>query len=143
LILLDANALMYLLLDKPAAFEVVRLLRAGNCGIPAPCVAEVRDQLIRRHSITEEDFLARTGPLVDVGVVGLPVDIQVARWAGDIRAAHYARSGAALSLADCLLLASAMDGDQIATADAAVLRVARALDIGTIPLLDSLGRRPG
>ena len=133
---------MYLLLDKPAAAEVATLLRSGDCGVPAPCVAEVRDQLIRRHPITEEEFLKRTEPLVDVGIVGLPIDIKAVRWAGEIRAAHYSRSRAALSLADCFLLASAVDGDQIATADAAVIRVARALDIGVIPLLDSQGRRP-
>jgi predicted nucleic acid-binding protein len=142
LILLDANALISVVLAEPAAFEVVGLLRSDDCGVPVPCVAEVRDQLIRRHAITEEEFWARTGPLVDVGVVGLPVDIEVARWAGDIRAEYYSRSGAALSLADCLLLASAAEGDQIATADAAVIRVARALDVGVIPLLDSRGRRP-
>lgn len=143
MILLDANALIYLLLDKPAAVEVAGLLESGDCGIPAPCIAEVRDQLLRHHPITEEQFLERTSPLVDVGVAGLPIDIPTAQWAGDIRAAHYSRSGAALSLADCFLLASAMEGDRIATADAAVIRVARALDIGVIPLLDSRGNRPG
>jgi predicted nucleic acid-binding protein len=143
LILLDANALVSFLLDEPGACEVEELMQSRECGVPAPCVAEVRDLLIRRHAITEEEFLERTGPLVDVSVAGLPVDIQLAQWAGDIRAAHYSRSRSALSLADCLLLASAEEEDEIASADSAVIRVARELDIGVIPLLDSRGRRPG
>ncbi len=119
------------------------LLWSGECGMPAPCVTEVRDLLIRRHAITEEQFLERVGPLIDATVVGLPIDVLVSQWAGDIRAAHYSRQGTALSLADCLLLASAEEGDEIATADAAVIRVAEALGVGIIPLLDSRGRRPG
>jgi PIN domain nuclease of toxin-antitoxin system len=143
LILLDANALISFLLDEPGASEVEGLMRSRECGMPAPCVAEVRDLLIRRHAVTEERFLARVGPLADVMVVGLPVDIPLAQWAGDIRAAHYSRKESALSLADCLLLASAENEDEIATADPSVIRIARALDIGVIPLLDSQGRRPG
>lgn len=143
MILLDTNALVSFLLNEPGACEVEELMRSRECGMPAPCVAELRDLLIRRHAITEERFLAKVGPLTDVTVLGLPVDIPLAQWAGDIRAAHYSRRESALSLADCFLLASAEDGDEIATADPAVLRIARELDIGTIPLLDSRGRRPG
>jgi predicted nucleic acid-binding protein len=143
LILLDANALVSFLLDEPGASEVEELMQSRECGVPTPCVSEVRDLLIRRHAITEEKFQERTAHLVGVNMVDLPIDIQVARWAGDIRAAHYSRLEAPLSLADCLLLASAEEEDEIATADSAVIRVARALDIGTIPLLDSRGRRPG
>lgn len=75
-------------------------------------------------------------------VVGLPINILIAQRAGEIRAAHYSRRSSPLSLADCLLLASAEDDNEIATADADVLRVAEKLGIGTIPLLDSQGRRP-
>lgn len=142
MILLDANALVSFLLNEPGACEVEELMQFQECGMPAACVAEVRDLLIRRHAITEEQFLARVSPLTDVMVVGLPVDIPLAQWAGDIRAAHYSRKGSALSLADCFLLASAEDEDEIATADPAVLRIARELGIGTIPLLDSRGNRP-
>jgi PIN domain. len=143
LILLDANALLFLLLDKPAAPEVAELLRSRDCAIPAPCVAEVLDNLMRRHAISQEEFLERVGPLVDVTVDGLPIDIPVAQWAGEIRAAHYSRGRVALSLADCLLLASAEGDDEIASADAAVLKTAEKLGIGVIPLLDSRGRRAG
>jgi hypothetical protein len=49
----------------------------------------------------------------------------------------------ALSLADCLLLASAEPDDEIATADRAVIEIARKLEVPVIPLLDSRGQRPG
>jgi predicted nucleic acid-binding protein len=87
--------------------------------------------------------LQRIGPVVDELVLGLPIDIPIAQRAGQIRAAHYSRGKTPISLADCLLLACAEENDEIATADSAVIRVARALNIGTIPLLDSQGRRPG
>jgi predicted nucleic acid-binding protein len=143
LILLDTNALLSFLLDRPAASEVAELLRSRDCGMPVSCVAEVKDRLIRRHAISQEAFLERVEPLVDVAVADLPIDIEVAQWAGEIRAAHYARDGMALSLADCMLLASAEGDDEIATSDAAVIETAGKLGIGTIPLLDSQGRRPG
>lgn len=142
MILLDANALISLLLDEPAAPEIAKLMRSGDCGTPAPCVAEVKDRLIRRHGISEEEFLERVGPLVDVAVAGVPVGVPVAQRAGGIRASHYSRERAALSLADCLLLASAEGDDEIATADAAVIATASKLGIGVIRLLNSRGRRP-
>lgn len=143
MILLDSNALISLLLDQPAGSEVAQLMRSSDCAITAPCVTEVLDRLMRTHAISRDQFLERVEPLVDTTLDGLPIDIPVAQWAGEIRAAHYARDGAALSLADCLLLASAEDEDEIATADTAVIRAAEELGIGVIPLLDSRGRRAG
>jgi predicted nucleic acid-binding protein len=140
--LLDANALIAFLLDEPAAPEVAELLRRDRCAIPAPCVAEVLDRLMRRHSISELEFAERVGPLLDETLIGLGVDVRVGQRAGEIRAGHYARAGAALSLADCLLLAAAGSGDEIATADAAVVVTARRLGLGVIPLRNSRGHRP-
>lgn len=142
MILLDANALLSLLLDQPAAPEVAELLRSRDCGIPAPCVAEVADRSMRRHAISRNQFIERVGPLIDERVVGLAIDVPVAQRAGEIRAADYDRDGTALSLADCLLLASAGHDDEIATADAAVIATAEKLGIGVIALPDSGGRRP-
>lgn len=62
--------------------------------------------------------------------------------AGEIRASHYHRKTAALSLADCVLLAAAGPEDEIATSDRAVAVAAHHLGIGLIPLLDSQGERP-
>jgi rRNA-processing protein FCF1 len=71
-----------------------------------------------------------------------PVDESVA-WRGALlRARHYHRSTSALSLADCVLVASAGPDDSIATADPAVATAARAEGIDVIALPSSSGQRP-
>jgi hypothetical protein len=47
-----------------------------------------------------------------------------------------------MSLADCFLVASVVDGVSIATADRPVAEIARAEGIEVIALPDSTGRRP-
>jgi predicted nucleic acid-binding protein len=108
---------------------------------PAACVAEVVDKLVRRHGIVAENLAERLGPLFNEAIAVVAVDPQTAWRAGEIRASHYHRKTAALSLADCLLLAAAGPDDEIATSDRAVAATAHRLGIGLIPLLDSKGER--
>lgn len=140
--LLDANALLALLLARPAEEEVATLLHRGGCATPTPCMTEVVDQLVRRRGLTPDQVVEQFGPLVDEAVSVRPLDAEIAWRAGEIRAAHYRRKDAALSLADCALLASAGPGDEIATSDRAVCATAGRLGIDLIPLLDSNGERP-
>jgi predicted nucleic acid-binding protein len=142
LILLDANALIALLRDEPAASEVERLLHARECATPASCLTEVVDRLIRRSAVSPEEIVDRVEPLIQAKLAILPVENRLAWWAGELRGVHYARGDVDLSLADCLLLAAAEPEDELATSDGAVARVAHALDIDVIPLPDSSGRRP-
>jgi predicted nucleic acid-binding protein len=58
----------------------------------------------------------------------------VACHAAEIRARHYHRSSRPISLADAVLVASARQGDQIATADPDVLAVADAEGLELVPL---------
>lgn len=63
--------------------------------------------------------------------------------AGDLRAVHYHRERSAVSLADCLALATAESvGEALATPDPALAAMARAEGIEVIPLPDSRGHRP-
>lgn len=140
--LLDANAFVAVLRREPGALEVADLLRSRECATPAPCVAEVVDKLVRRHGIVADDLAERLGPLFEELIAVLAVDSQTAWRAGEIRATHYRRSTCALSLADCVLLATAGPDDEIATSDRAVAATAHRLGIGLIPLLDSKGERP-
>jgi predicted nucleic acid-binding protein len=142
LILLDANALISLLRGQPAAQEVATLLREGNCAIPAACLAEVVDLLVRIYEIEPLILSERLGALIDEVVPVLPADQRIAWRAGELHATHYHRIRAALSLADCLLLATAEPDDRIATADAAVIATAQKLGIASTPLLDSRGEMP-
>jgi len=141
-ILLDANALISLLRDQPAATEVSELLRKDNCAMPATCLSEVVDRLTRKHRVDADAVSMLLGPLIEEVIHVLPVDRQIAWCAGEIRSAHYDRKTRALSLADCILLASAGAEEEIATSDRVVGLIARELEIGVIPLPDSNGNRP-
>jgi predicted nucleic acid-binding protein len=65
----------------------------------------------------------------------VPIDERIARDAADIRARRYHRTRAPVSLADCMLLAATGEGDALATADGALIRVAEAeeLQIRALP----------
>ncbi|MGB7589008.1 MAG: PIN domain-containing protein [Solirubrobacterales bacterium] len=140
--LFDASALLSLVLGQPGEAEVSALLRQGSCAIPAPCLAEVIDKLVRQHGVEPAAVSEHLGPLIDEAIQVVPVERRLAWRAGELHAEYYNRKTAALSLADCILLAAAGPGDEIATSDRAVAAVARKLGIKLIPLPDSRGRRP-
>jgi len=122
--------------------EVRELLRRGDCAIPAPCLGEVVDRLIRRDGYASEDVTGKLAPLLSEIVAIPPVDMAVGLRAGVLRSEHYHRKKAPLSQVDCLVLAMARDGDAIATSDGSLINVAIRLEIPVIPLPDSEGRRP-
>jgi predicted nucleic acid-binding protein len=141
LILLDANALLALLKDEPAAGEVAALLRGGDCATPASCLSEVVDRLIRRSGVRAEDVVDRLEPLIDASLTILPIENRAGWQAGEFRGIHYGRGSTDLSLADCILLAVAGPGDELATADRDLATVAANHDISVIALPDSKGNR--
>ena len=142
MILLDTNAMLSVLWNEVSADEVAELLRGGDCAIVSPCLSEVVDQLIRCGGNPPASLGEKLAPLLDEVVGVLAVDTSIAWRAGELRAAHYHRKTADLSLADCILLASAGPDDEIATSDRAVALTARELGINVIPLPDSNDRRP-
>jgi predicted nucleic acid-binding protein len=71
-------------------------------------------------------------PFLGERVVPIPLSVEIAREAAEIRARHYHRTARPLSLADCVLLASGAAGDRLATADPHVLSVAA--DLGLEPI---------
>lgn len=142
MILLDANALIALLKDEPAAGEVAELLRDKDCATPASCLSEVVDRLIRRAGVRPEDVVDRLEPVIDASLGIIPVENRLGWLAGELRGVHYARGSEDLSLADCILLAAAEPDDRLATADRGVAAVARELEVSVILLPDSKGNRP-
>jgi rRNA-processing protein FCF1 len=102
----------------------------------------VVDQLVRRFGVRPEDVVDHLDPLIGAALGIIPVENSIAWQAGELRGLHYTRKDAALSLADCMLLAAAGPDDEVATADRPLTRIARTLDIPVIPLPDSQGRRP-
>ncbi len=123
-VLLDAFALIALLVDEPAAEEVEAILRGGEAAMPAINLADALDVVQRLHGVSRERLEKITAPLLSGSIALLPMDEQMARDAADIRARRYHRTRAPISLADCVLLAAAKSSDVLATADAPLIAVA-------------------
>lgn len=141
--MLDAHALVALLVDEPAAREVENLLHGGDtAAVAAINLAEAIDVSIRVHGVTQEraegDLRSLAASLLRV----IECDEPQAVRAGLLRARHYDRRRVPVSIPDCVLVAAAERGDAIASADSGVLAVARAEGLEVVPLPDSTGRRP-
>lgn len=134
MILLDAYALIAFLRSEPAAPTVRSLLQSGETAISVINLAEAVDVLTRRYGIAEPRLRATLEPLLASRLAVRWCATGVGWRAGELRARHYDRATNPLSLADCVLLATAHDDDSIATADPGVLAVAAAEQIQTVAL---------
>jgi uncharacterized protein with PIN domain len=140
---LDAYALVALIVDEPAAEIVESILRSGDAAMTSVNLGEAIDVSCRVHGFDEDAVRAIVEPLM-LGrhlSVREPDDASAFR-AAHFRIAHYDRRVCPISIADCFLLAAAGPGDRVATADPAVAAVARAETITLLSLPDSTGRRP-
>lgn len=142
MILLDANALIAYLGNDPAQPDVRRLLEEGEAAVTTVNLAETVDVLARRFGVEPARTRSLLDPLIDGPLALLPVEARHAWRAGEVRAEHYCRRAAPLSLADCVLLAAAEELCSLATSDAVVATVARTLAIDVLALPGSHGRRP-
>jgi len=140
---LDAFALIAALTGEPAT-EIVRAeFRQGEVLISSVNMAEVIDHLVRVGQFPEEMVLSRLEWLKNGGLTISPIDESIGELAGLLRARHYHRTSAALSLADCMALALCMRrGSALATADPTLARVARREKVTVMALPDSQGRKP-
>jgi rRNA-processing protein FCF1 len=68
-------------------------------------------------------------PLVGERMALVGIDERIARDAADMRARRYHRTRAAVSLADCILLAAMGRSDTLATTDRPLIRVAEAAGV--------------
>lgn len=138
-VLLDANALLAVLVNEPAMERVLSLIRQGNTAMTGANIAEVFDVGVRRKGLSPARMNELVGPLFDGPIACVPVDQLLAEPAGLLRGSRYHRSKSRLSLADAVLLAAAMSGDRIATSDSDVIAVAAELGVETIGLPPSSG----
>jgi len=143
MIVLDAYALVAMLASEPAAVDVKALLREEDCAISTLNLAEAADVLQRVRGVDIGETRNVLGSLAPGVLTLVDVDERCAWRAAMLRSTHYRRRASELSLADCVLLATAKPGrDSVATSDAPVLRAARREGLGTIPLPDTQSRRP-
>lgn len=102
-------------------------------------VAEVFDVVARKGGVSYTKIADVVEPLFEGSLALVPVDLELARRAAEVRTDHYHRKRRSLSLADTTLLAAPRSGDRIASSDADVLAVAAELGIETIELPPSAG----
>lgn len=132
--LLDAQALIALILGEAAMERVSEILREGKAAMTATNLAEVFDVSVRRYGLSHARIAEKVDPLFEGPIMSIAVDVELARRAAALRGEHYHRADCPLSLADSILLAAANSDDKIATADGDVLAVAGKLGIETIEL---------
>lgn len=142
MILLDAFALVALLRGERASAMVHDLIRTGDAAISSINLAEVIDQIVRVDGVPERELHQLVDGLIAGGLTVVHTTDATPWTAARLRARHYRRRGAALSLAHCVLLASAGHADAIATADRPVIAAAEAEGIDVLVLSVSRGRTP-
>jgi PIN domain nuclease of toxin-antitoxin system len=143
-VVLDAYALIAFLRGEEAGAEIIGLLRRmPPPSIAAANLAEVVDRLVRVDGHSDRDVRNRINLVIAGGLEVESMWLTDARRAGSLRARHYDRRSADLSLADCFCLATAIRLEAaVGTADPALARAARAEGVEVIPLPDRSGQRP-
>jgi PIN domain nuclease of toxin-antitoxin system len=145
LTVLDAYAIVALLLGEPAAEEVAGLLERPGQPASASVInlAEVVDVLVRINGRPIDAVMEKLDWLTAGGLESVDVDEGLAIAAGRIRAKHYERVNQPLSLADCVALATAVAmNEPLATADPPLAAAAADEGCKIVALPDSRGRRP-
>jgi len=136
--LLDAYAVIGFLAGAPVADDVDLLVRRSESRMTTLGVAEVIDRMARLYDADPDEVA------VDIATLGLesptPLDITTSVLAGRLRARHYHRTTRAVSMADCVLAATAqVTGEPLATSDPHLLGLCHDEGIPAIPLPGSDG----
>ena len=98
---------------------------------------------MRARGHDPETVRERINLLMVGGLEVEPVWLRVVWLATSLRSAHYHRTRAPVSLADCVCVATAVTlGTDLATTDPALAGVARAAGLDVIALPDSNGQLP-
>ncbi len=143
LTVLDASALLALLLDEPGRADAEALMRRHPPPvISAVNLAEVIDKLVRGRGANAEQVNDAIDLLIVGGLAVLPFWLPQARNAAALRGRFYDRASSRAP-ADCACLATALsEHAAVATTDPALARAAQDLGVEVVGLADSMGRRP-
>lgn len=135
--LLDASALIALLMDEPGAEMVEQVLRERPAGMVSVNLAEAAELLTRRRGVPIADVRRAVEALPRLSL--LPVGSEAGWRAAELRARHYHRARCSVSMGDCLLIAMASDGDRVVSSDGDLLAVARREGVDVLELPSSDG----
>ncbi|MHB8512155.1 MAG: PIN domain-containing protein [Actinomycetota bacterium] len=125
MVLIDATGLIALLANERASKEVESILRAREGAVVSVNLAEAIDVLCRVIKLDQAAVEDRLIPLVSTVMPVVAIGELEARVAAGFRVEHYHHRDTPLSLADCLLLATAsIRGAEIATSDQALIKAA-------------------
>ena len=141
-VVVDAGPIVSVVLDDPAAPEVVASLATRRCEVSVVNLAEVLDVVTRVHRVPLTDAQEAVSRYVDEVARSVPATRALAESAATIRSRHYHRRDRDVSLADCFAIATAIPDGEIATSDSAVARAAHAEGLDVIALPNARGRRP-
>ena len=142
-VVLDASALVARSVGEPARPQVDIILRERATAISAVNLAEVVDALQRGRGHDPDEVREQIELLMVAGLEVEPVWLGVMWLATSVRAEHYHRSKAPVSLADCICVATAITLEaDLATTDVALAAVARLSGLDVIALPDSAGAIP-
>jgi uncharacterized protein with PIN domain len=143
MIVLDAYALVALLAAEPAGSEVRALLENEQCAVSVLNLSEAADVLQRTHDVDVTATRGVVSTLTGGSLAVVEMDERCGWRAAELRARYYRRRDSEVSLADCVLLATATPGrDAVATSDPPVTRIAGMEGITVVPLPDRRGQRP-
>ena len=121
------------MVDEPARKAVEQILRTRPTSISAVNLAEVVDTVIRARGQDPDDVHDRVDFLIVRGLDVEPVWLRVMWLATSLRAEHYHRQTAPVSLADCICIATAISLEtNLATTDPALATVARVAGVRVI-----------
>ena len=138
-VVIDALVVLAVVNDEPRSDEAAHILGGERCRISTVTVAEIVDVGLRLGVPWDrvEDVVHE----IDAGMEVVPPDLATAARAGALRSRWHARKSSRVSLADCMIVATARAGDRIATSDSALARMARGEGLEVILLPGPRGRR--
>jgi hypothetical protein len=141
LIIIDAYAVIALLIGESAMDEVAQILRSNDpVAMTTLSRAEVLDQMVRSKGINPDSLRVDLAELPLHSTIAF--DAEMSEMAGTLRASHYHRTRCAVSLEDCSVLAAALELDAvIASANPHLLEVASKMGVATVVLPDTAGNR--
>jgi predicted nucleic acid-binding protein len=139
---LDAGPVVSILVKDAAGPIVATELDGRECEVSVVNVGEVLDVLIRVHRVSRRAAAEAVRRYLGEGARPVPATLDIAERAALVRARHYHRRDRDVSLADCFAIATALPDSELATSDAAVVRVAQAEGLRVLALPDARGRRP-